>query len=483
MGAYTRWYERGIERALRRDKSRGIHPPPRTPALDAASAGPAADRRKFIPPLGLREYWYPALPARRVPRRKPFYWRMLGEEIAFFRDKDGNVAAVTDVCPHRGASMSEGFCFYKGTISCPYHGATFDRSGECKAFLPEGPDSKMEGNLRIRTYPTRTLRGWVFIWMGTSEPVAIERDVPPEFFDEGPTVVRSTYTYWHCGWILAIENQNDSHNGFFLHRNSHAQLTMNRLSRARTPFGPRTKLLNDAALIPLMKNQKHYADETGKEPFHLHYPGVDGVWPLGHWRKWVWALFKPWYKIVYNPWRTRRPYRSVEEWADPVGASLWHLPSMIRVNNGLYMLTRYAVPVEENLSRIVYFNHRWRPRFKVVEWLQSFWYYAFFNWWFHYNFSGQDGWATAQCRYWTEENLSATDSHLVMLRKLVTERSRDVLLAKSAAAPVPASDAEQRLFERQRQAGVAAEDSLDSAAQVTERAPVINYIVDVGDKR
>lgn len=64
------------------------------------------------PPLDLREYWYPALPARRVPRNKPLYWRMLGDELALFHTRDCSIGAVSDVCPHRGASMSRGYCFH-----------------------------------------------------------------------------------------------------------------------------------------------------------------------------------------------------------------------------------------------------------------------------------------------------------------------------------------------------------------------------------
>ena len=52
--------------------------------------------------------------ARKI-KAKPVFWVMLGEELALFRDKDGEVAAMSDVCPHRGASLSEGDCFYPGT--------------------------------------------------------------------------------------------------------------------------------------------------------------------------------------------------------------------------------------------------------------------------------------------------------------------------------------------------------------------------------
>jgi phenylpropionate dioxygenase-like ring-hydroxylating dioxygenase large terminal subunit len=469
VGAYLRFFERRIEKQLREQATKGIAPPPVTPNGIARDGQTITDRRQLIPPLGLREYWYPAMPAKKVPKKKPLYWRMLGDEIAFFYGEDGNIAAVSDICPHRGASLSAGSCFFKGTISCPYHGATFNAQGECKAFIPEGPASKMVDNLRVKAYPTKTYRGWVFIWMGSGEPVPIEEDVPPELFDEKTTVFFTTYTYWACGWMVAIENQNDSHNGFYAHRNSLLQLTMNR-ARSRTPLGPRSKLLNDRALIPLMKNQNYYADESGKDPYQLYYPGVDGHWPIGQWRRWVWALFKPWNKMLFNRWR--KPYKpGNEEWAN--NGSLWHLPSIVRVNYGMWSFSRYAVPVTENMSRIVYFHHRTRASSRIVQWIQTLWFYGYFNWWHHYNFSGQDGVLAAPTRYWTEENLSSTDSHMVMLRKLVTERSRDVKRKKEAEemrdAAQPIRGAESKFFDEQNERGVAVESSLDEAAAHTEQ--------------
>lgn len=475
MGAYFRFYERGIEKKLKEQASKGIAPSPVVRfGIAPAEDGSVTDRRQLIPPLGLREYWYPALAATRVPGKRPIYWRMLGEEIAFFRGADGEISAVSDICPHRGASMSDGFCFYKGTISCPYHGATFDGSGECKAFLPEGPDSKMVGNLHIKSYPTKVLRGYVFVWMGEGEPVDIEEDVPPEFFGEkaDETHLFHTYTYWHCTWMVAIENQNDSHNGFYAHRNSLLQLAAKR-GRARTPVGPRSRLLDDKALIPMMKNQNYYVDEkTGKEPYQLFYPGVNGYWPLGQWRRWVWAICKPMTKLVTNKWRTQ--YRSgSEEWADVAG-SLWHLPSMVRVNFGVFAFTRVAVPVTENLSRIIYFHHRPKMRMAIGRFIQKVWFYGYFNYWLHYNFSGQDGAVASPCRYWTDETLSSTDSHLVMLRKLVTERSRDAKLAaqKQTLADIaqPVGISEVKFFQRQATFGVAGETSLEEASAHTERA-------------
>src|SRR5262249_5069083 len=84
------------------------------------------DRRSLIPPLGLKEYWYPALPAKDIGWKKPVGLKIAGDELVFFRDKEGEVQALWDYCPHRGAYLSWGDCFWNGFVSCPYHGATFD---------------------------------------------------------------------------------------------------------------------------------------------------------------------------------------------------------------------------------------------------------------------------------------------------------------------------------------------------------------------
>ena len=96
----------------------------------------AADPYEHIglPRLGLRNYWYPALATWRLGR-KPKAIKLLGEEIVLYRD-GGKIHALQDRCAHRGARLSMGKCLYpgSGTISCPYHGWTYNgESGKCVA--------------------------------------------------------------------------------------------------------------------------------------------------------------------------------------------------------------------------------------------------------------------------------------------------------------------------------------------------------------
>src|SRR6185436_20084838 len=98
------------------------------------------DRRDFIPVLGLREYWYPGIPDKSVGK-KPVLVQMLGRDVCFWRGKAG-VVAFENYCPHRGAMLHNGDTWWPGTITCTYHGATFNEEGELLEFIGEGPESK-----------------------------------------------------------------------------------------------------------------------------------------------------------------------------------------------------------------------------------------------------------------------------------------------------------------------------------------------------
>ena len=121
---------------------------PRTagePSIDGAA--PRRDARAELPRLGLRGFWYPAAKSSRI-RKKPIAVKLLGEELALFRDA-GKAYALHNRCPHRGMPLSEGKRYFRGTLTCMYHGWTFDTQGECVAALNEGPASQMPGRVRV----------------------------------------------------------------------------------------------------------------------------------------------------------------------------------------------------------------------------------------------------------------------------------------------------------------------------------------------
>jgi phenylpropionate dioxygenase-like ring-hydroxylating dioxygenase large terminal subunit len=389
-----------------------------------------SDIRSQIPPLGLREYWYPALPVSAVSAKKPTGFRLLGEDLALFRDADGEVKALGDVCPHRGVRLSVGSCYFKGFLTCNYHGATFDGNGECVEFLPEGPDSKMVGKLQARVFPTVTLKGVVFVWMGEREPVPPQEDIPPEFFDDH-TMTKYAWTYWECNWMVSWENTLDAHNQFFVHRDSVRMLLRRNAGRTRTPLGPRARILDGKTVHPErdvvggLSSHGHYRDkETGKVPHQLYHPRVQGYWPQHRYRlAWTWA--SEWLQAKRK--KMTAQYECEDAW---IGQ---RLPCLVRNRHWDTMYTRWAIPVDDNLTRVVYMLSA-RPRTGIGRLWQHL-RYPVYNWAVHFNFSNQDYGAMESTRYSHPENLSATDSYLASMRRLIVEHGRKPPVREAQTPP------------------------------------------------
>jgi len=364
----------------------------------------SGDLRPLIPKLGLRGYWYPAVRADQVGWRTPTRVSLLGDALCLFRGTAGDVAAIGDVCPHRGGRLSEGDCHYRGTVVCPYHGWVFDESGKNVAVLSEGPTSGVCGKpgTEARVYPTRTLKGVVFVWIGDGDPAPIEEDVPEEFFDDDALVLTGE-VYWRCNWEVALENSMDSHVNY-LHRNAFVV--------ARTGFIAR----GAQGRHPIFVGNGFGGDVLDsnylrRSPMYDEYPN-GWRWPKTNYRRlWTW-LFKP---------LAARARRHIP----PPGSPRWcpghHLPGMFRTEFAYDMYTRVCVPVEENLTRVWYY-HYLRPAGALARLWQRALYFALHRWIIEYNFSRQDERVMINQRYDTPEKLSSTDAEVIQWRRLVVAK-------------------------------------------------------------
>src|SRR5712692_285270 len=106
---------------------------------------PIATELPLAPVLGYRNFWYPLIESSKVGS-KPIPLRMLGEDLVLFR-AGPKVAALVDRCAHRGALLSKGRVLFPETLSCPYHGWTYNAQGDCVAAIVEGPDSHVPGKV------------------------------------------------------------------------------------------------------------------------------------------------------------------------------------------------------------------------------------------------------------------------------------------------------------------------------------------------
>jgi len=404
----------------------------------------SGDIRHLVPKLGLREYWYPLCGAGRVGRRKPLRIRMLGEDLCVFRGKaKDEVHAITDVCPHRGARLSEGDCHFAGTVACPYHGWVFDGRGNNVAVLSEGPGSLVCGKpgTEARAYPTRVLKGIVWVWMGEGEPAPIEEDVPEEYFDSRVHVFFNERIYWRTNWEVGLENTMDAHVQY-LHRDYLMTLLGgDGVSPGRGGGGGRPYFTGYGFLIGRGRarpapssNPSH--NGAARRPARQAVYAEGWKWPKHDRRRfWSW-LFKP----LFYLFGARGPVMKQERWlsghqlpgmvhggraiesAPPRGLFFlrpWKVSGDSNISFGLY--TRYCVPVEEWRTR-VWYMHPVLARTRLIlawNWLV---YWTWARWSCDYNFSQQDMSVMLNLRYERPEKLSSTDAEVVQWRRLVVTK-------------------------------------------------------------
>jgi nitrite reductase/ring-hydroxylating ferredoxin subunit len=403
----------------------------------------SGDIRHLIPKLGLRSYWYPALPASRVGKKKPVQVKMLGEDICLFRGVKGNVVAITDICPHRGARLSEGDCHFKGTVACPYHGWVWDEHGENVAVLAEGPDSTVCGKpgTEAKVYPTRTLKGIVFVWVGDDEPAPIEEDVPEEFFDRKAYIFFNDRILWTTNWEVGLENSMDSHVGY-LHRDALTGLLSSPNSGARPAQGSKIAYTGNGFRGLRAAPMQPRAQDV--------YPN-GWRWPKHTYRnKWTWA-FKWFFQLTRVPGPPAQTIRwsgghrlpgmfragglavaprNSTNGASPSangagpsvnGATAAPTPTRRFVNGLFGFYTRQTVPVEEWLTRVWYFHYT-RPESRLQLLWFRFLYWTIYRWLSEYNFSQQDMSVMRNQRYDWPEKLSGTDAEVIQWRKLVVTK-------------------------------------------------------------
>jgi carbazole 1,9a-dioxygenase len=168
--------------------------------------------------LGFRNYWYPAIFAEELDGGEAKGVRLLGENVLLRRVGD-RIAAVQDRCLHRGVRFSrKPECYTADTITCWYHGFTYNLlDGRLVDILTE-PGSKMIGKIGIRTYPVAEAHGIVFVFVGEQTPPPLAADVPPGFLD-ADLAVHGLRDEVRSNWRVGAENGFDTTH-IYIHRDS-----------------------------------------------------------------------------------------------------------------------------------------------------------------------------------------------------------------------------------------------------------------------
>jgi nitrite reductase/ring-hydroxylating ferredoxin subunit len=113
----------------------------------------------------LKNNWYIACLKKEL-NHKPLRRIIYDEPLVLFRNSEGKVICLKDICLHRGTALSRGKV--KGNcIQCPYHGWTYDQSGKIEHIPGEGPDNnQIPTKLSLQTYPVIEQDDVIWVWMG-----------------------------------------------------------------------------------------------------------------------------------------------------------------------------------------------------------------------------------------------------------------------------------------------------------------------------
>jgi 5,5'-dehydrodivanillate O-demethylase oxygenase subunit len=166
-------------------------------------------------PMGdvLRHYWYPVCFTRELEEFPVKKARLLGENWAVFKTRQGDYGIIAERCPHRGASLVYGIIDDDG-LRCGYHGWKFNTGGECVEILAE-PDSspKFREGSCVFAGQAQELGGMIWAYVGTGpapELPRYEAYVMHGIRDIGHSTLP-------CNWLQIMENAVDPYHVEALH--------------------------------------------------------------------------------------------------------------------------------------------------------------------------------------------------------------------------------------------------------------------------
>ena len=112
--------------------------------------------------------WYPIIFIRDFSNKFPYAFTLYNEPLVLFEAKNGQLACLKDICPHRAAKLSDGQLI-EGKIECLYHGWQFDLAGKCQ-HIPQLPkEAAIPRQACVESFVVVKKQEIVWLWRGEKE--------------------------------------------------------------------------------------------------------------------------------------------------------------------------------------------------------------------------------------------------------------------------------------------------------------------------
>ena len=231
-------------------------------------------------PMGkvLRRFWTPAfqlgdLPAPDCP---PIRVAVLGENFVAFRDTNGRLGVLDELCCHRGASLTLGRVEECG-IRCLYHGWKYAVDGTILE-TPNLATSTFRERVKHGAYPVREAGGLGWIYPG---PPGTEPPFPSYgWASADPGELAVSEMIMDCNWMQVLEGSIDSSHVAILHLDTLATMgsgprSVGSFEFAGEPWDLDMQVPGGGAGWPSDDNAPRI--EVENTPFGFHYAAIRDV--------------------------------------------------------------------------------------------------------------------------------------------------------------------------------------------------------------
>ncbi|MBD2726600.1 aromatic ring-hydroxylating dioxygenase subunit alpha [Nostoc sp. FACHB-892] len=172
----------------------------------------------------LNNFWY-VCEFSSVITNKPKQIIMFNQRFVLYRNPEGQVVALKDQCPHRGAALSLGW-IDDGCIRCPYHGWKYQADGRCIEIPANAPGTPIPPKARIESYPVQEKYGFVWIFYGDRNLPETERPPLPSNLPEYLFSTMRAAPHLdldHANYIRLMETNLDFSHVIAVHRKTFGQ--------------------------------------------------------------------------------------------------------------------------------------------------------------------------------------------------------------------------------------------------------------------
>jgi len=117
----------------------------------------------------MRYYWHPVVLSADLPDPdgKPMRIRLLGQNFVLFRNSDGVLGLLDEMCMHRGVSLALGRV-EQGGLRCLYHGWKYGVDGKILE-TANYDNCRFREKLKANSYAVRESNGVVWVYIGPNE--------------------------------------------------------------------------------------------------------------------------------------------------------------------------------------------------------------------------------------------------------------------------------------------------------------------------